>query len=87
MIPPEALWALGAILTYGATKYEDRNWELGMRWGRIYAAALRHLLAWWAGEDFDKESGLPHLEHAFCCLAFLVTYARRGVGSDDRPRI
>lgn len=87
LIPPEALEALGDVLGFGAKKYADRNWEKGLDWSRPYGAALRHLVAWQKGEDTDPESGLPHLEHALCCVTFLVTYARRGVGKDDRPKI
>jgi hypothetical protein len=30
LIPPEALTSLGRILTFGAVKYDSRNWEKGM---------------------------------------------------------
>jgi len=63
----------------------ERNWERGMGWGRVFGAAMRHLWAWWAGEDKDPETGLSHLAHALCCVMFLATYERRGVGHDDRP--
>lgn len=56
-----------------------------MAWSRVYAAALRHLLAWWGGEDEDPETELSHLAHAACCVVFLVAYQGRGVGVDDRP--
>jgi dATP/dGTP diphosphohydrolase, N-terminal len=74
------------VLTFGASKYEDRNWEKGMAWGRVYAAAQRHLAAWWTGEETDSESGLPHLDHAACCIHFLQAYTKRQVGKDDRPK-
>jgi len=57
-----------------------------MKWGRPYAALRRHMAAWWSGEDNDPETGLSHLSHAACCLAFLVAYEARGVGNDDRPQ-
>lgn len=84
LLPPEAIEALSRVLTYGATKYEPRNWEGGMAWGRVSAATLRHIFAWMRGEELDPESGLPHLDLALCCLAFLVTYQKRGIGEDDR---
>lgn len=84
LIPPEALDAFVQVLTYGAEKYEDRNWEKGMPWGRFFAACMRHLWAWWRGETNDPETGLPHLAHACCCIMFLLTYECRGVGEDDR---
>ena len=86
LVPKEAMDALGAVLSYGSRKYGDRNWEKGMAWGRVYAACQRHLLAFWAGEDIDPESGLPHLAHALANISFLSTYQTRGIGEDTRPR-
>lgn len=85
LIPPEAIEALAAILSDGAKRYGERNWEKGMNWGRVYAAALRHLFSWWKGENKDPESGFSHLWHALCCVSFLVTYEKREIGKDDRP--
>lgn len=84
LIPPELMIAVGDILTSGAIKYADRNWEHGMDWSRVYGAMLRHQNAWWGGEDTDPESGRSHLWHVACCAAFLLTYEMRGVGRDDR---
>lgn len=86
LIPPEIEEAVAKVLTFGASKYGDRNWELGMDWGRVYAAMRRHMAAWWGGEDDDPETGMPHTWHAACCIAFLVTYEARGVGTDDRNK-
>lgn len=86
LLPPELLWATASVLTFGAEKYSARNWEKGMAWSRPYAALLRHMTAWWAGEDTDEESGMSHLWHAACCIAFLVAFEDRGTGTDDRPR-
>lgn len=85
LIPPEAMEALATILTFGAAKYDARNWEKGMRWGRPYAALWRHLIDWWWRRGPDSETGRSHLWHALCCLVFLITYEQRGIGNDDRP--
>lgn len=85
LVPPEALEAVTEILTLGAQKYRDRNWETGMRWGRPFAAAMRHLWAWWRGESVDPETGKSHLAHAACNLFFLIAFERRHAGEDDRP--
>lgn len=85
LIPPEATWSLGQVLTMGARKYDARNWEKGFNWGRSVAALERHLTAWKGGEDTDPESGFSHLAHVLCNAAFLVTFEARGVGTDDRP--
>lgn len=87
LIPVEALERLAEVLTYGANKYTDRNWEKGISWSRTYGAALRHLTAWFKGEDLDPESGLPHLGHAICNLAFLLEFAKTKKEFDDRNRL
>lgn len=86
LVPPEAVWALADILTVGANKYTDRNWEQGMDWGRVYAACQRHLWAWWGGEDTDPETGRSHLAHALACISFLLTYEQRQIGIDTRSK-
>lgn len=85
LLPPDALEALARILTDGAVKYNERNWEKGMSWSRPYAALLRHLLAFWRGQDIDPESGHPHLWHVLCNAVFLTSYQIRSAGKDDRP--
>lgn len=85
LLPPEFLDGTAHVLTHGAAKYSERNWEKGMRWGRPFAALMRHMWAWWRGEDKDPETGMSHLWHAACCIAFLMAYEERGTGTDDRP--
>lgn len=84
LVPKSLIWAVGAILTFGAKKYGAHNWRKGLAWSRAYNATLRHLTAWWDGEDKDVESGKSHLHHAACELAFLIEYEEKGVGHDDR---
>ena len=71
LLPPEAIRAMGEVLTYGAKKYGPNNWR-GVEAFRYEAALLRHWLAWREGEWLDGESGLPHLWHVLCNAAFLV---------------
>lgn len=88
LLPPEALEEITKVMTLGARKYSDRNWEKGLSWGRVYAACMRHLWAWWRGEDKDPETGLSHLAHAGCCIFFLNTYEVRGMRKfDDRVKL
>jgi hypothetical protein len=88
LIPMEAMKALATILTMGAKKYADRNWEGGMSWQRVYASLMRHLVAYESGEDTDPESGELHMAHALCNVVFLVTYQMRPslADFDDRPK-
>jgi hypothetical protein len=73
LIPTEAIFEIGKVLGYGASKYGDKNWPLvedGRK--RFYGSALRHLVAWFGGEQLDKESGLNHLSHALTNIIFLL---------------
>lgn len=85
LIPSSSLNALATILTFGCSKYGDRNWEKGMSWGRVFGALMRHLWAWWGGESDDEETGKSHLWHAICCLAFLIEYETTHNEYDNRP--
>lgn len=85
LIPAAPMIELARVYTYGASKYDDRNWEIGLSWGRVFAACQRHLWRFWLGEDVDVESGLSHLAHAaWCCLA-LIEYRDTHPELDDRP--
>jgi Domain of unknown function (DUF5664) len=88
LLPPELLDETAKVLTFGANKYADRNWELGMKWSRVFGALMRHLWAWWNPlvSDKDPETGYSHLAHAASCLAFLISYEARNIGEDDRPK-
>lgn len=85
LLPPELLFSVSEVLRFGAEKYAPRNWEKGMHWSRVFGSLMRHMWRWWGGESRDDETGLSHLAHAGCCLAFLIAYEERKVGVDDRP--
>lgn len=88
LLSPAFLKEIAKVSRFGAKKYEDRNWEKGIKFSRVYAAAMRHLLAFWDGEDIDMESCLTHLAHASTCLMYLVHYSKYKKYSrfDDRPQ-
>jgi len=85
LIPISAQIKEAEVLTHGAKKYGDHNWRKGMEWTRLIGAALRHIFAWMRGEDMDKESGLPHLAHARCCLGMLIEYQEKGIAAWSMP--
>ena len=85
LLPGDALEEIAIILTSGASHYGDRNWEAGMAWHRPFGALMRHMWRWWQGEALDPDSGRTHLAHAACCVLFLISYEKRGIGKDDRP--
>ncbi len=84
LLPPEAMDALADHYRKGAEKYADRNWERGMRWGRCFAAIMRHAWAYWRGEDVDQETGTHHMIAVAWNAIAIFTYSARGVGEDDR---
>lgn len=87
LIPADALEALANHYRYGAKKYEDRNWEKGIKYSRIFAAMMRHAWAFWRGEEIDEESGAHHMVAVAWCAFALFHYWNRKQGElDDRVR-
>lgn len=85
-LDPQALYTLSEVSGMGASKYAAFNFLQGYAWSLGFNALQRHLLKFWAGEELDAESGLPHLGHAaWHCLALLSLYQRQ-LGTDDRFR-
>lgn len=85
LIPPRTLEVIAAVFAFGAEKYGDYNWYKGIKYSRIFAAIMRHLWAYWRGEDLDPESGLSHLAHAGCGIFMLTEFIILGrVDLDDR---
>ena len=82
LVPPEAVMALGRVLTYGAEKYEPNSWR-GVEPERYVAALLRHLMAYQMGETHDPESEMPHMWHVLTNAAFFVALTRKEAGEDD----
>lgn len=85
-VPCAPLFEAGRVLRHGADKYGRHNWrDLAISSSVYYDAALRHLMAWWEGEDLDPESGHPHLAHAIAGLMVLRDAQIQGKCRDDRP--
>lgn len=72
MCPVSLIFAVTAIREYGTSKYHaPDNWKL-VEPQRYRDAAYRHWLAYLDGQKLDPESGLPHLWHLACNIAFLI---------------
>lgn len=73
LVPPSLMEAVTAIREYGCSKYHDPdNWKR-VEPQRYWEATLRHALeAWDNYEAIDDESGLPHLAHMACNIAFIL---------------
>lgn len=85
-VPPSAIHALAEAFADGAKKYGPYNWrEKSISSSVYYGAAIRHLTAWWDGEDLAEDSGIAHLHHALACLAMLIDGKSVGKLNDNRP--
>lgn len=87
LVPWDVIWELARHYGVGIKKYSERNWEKGYRWSLSFAAALRHLLLFWMGEEIDKETGSKHLICAIWHLCSLVRFSNRFPELDDRPKM
>ena len=72
LVPAELIEAVGAVLTHGAEKYGENSWQK-VEPKRYRAALMRHLCKWLKNPfGKDEDSGLPHLWHMACNVAFLI---------------
>ena len=77
---------VGLAMLEGARKYGRHNYRaVGVRGSVYYDAFLRHITAWWEGEDIDPASGIHHLGKAMACLAVVRDSMMVGNWTDDRP--
>lgn len=72
LVPRNIIWDIAAIREYGTEKYGDpENWK-NVEPQRYRDAAFRHFLKYLDDPSgVDEESGLPHLWHLACNIAFL----------------
>ena len=74
LVPTEIINQIARVREYGINKYPNggpNNWKK-VELDRYRDAAYRHLLAYIADpKGIDEESGLPHLAHLACNVAFL----------------
>jgi hypothetical protein len=87
-IPPSAIIHLGQAMQDGRLKYGLMNWrEHSVAASVYYDACMRHLMAWWDGEDNARDSGHHHLAHAMACCAVILDAMEQADEKfiDDRP--
>jgi 5'(3')-deoxyribonucleotidase len=84
LVNPLAHEGMVDVLTFGANKYSDHNWEAGMAWTKVIQSLKRHLAAIEKGEDYDEETGKLHADHVQCNAHFLSAYYRIFPQGDDR---
>lgn len=77
LVPREIIRAVARVRMYGNAKYGDSESWRRVESSRYRDAAFRHFLAYLDDpEGVDPESGIPHLEHLACNIAFLLEMER-----------
>jgi hypothetical protein len=90
-VPMTVVLEIATAMREGAQKYGRHNWrEAGVRSSVYFDAAIRHLFAWWEGEEIDPDSGISHLTKAIASLVVLrdgqmQSETQPELFNDDRP--
>ena len=73
LVPKEIIYEIEKVRAFGVKKYkEPDNWKQ-VELERYHEALLRHTLAVWNDlKARDTESGLLHLSHIACNVAFIL---------------
>jgi len=75
LVPPGIIEAVGIVRTYGMKKYQTEDGWQNVEPKRYIAALMRHLCKFLRDpKGKDPESGLPHLWHMACNVAFLIEF-------------
>lgn len=67
---------------YGAYNYRDTN----IKSDTYYDSVMRHIMAWWEGEDIDPDSNISHVTKAITSLVVLRDAMINGKLIDNRPK-
>lgn len=79
LIPTELIEEVAKVFTFGAKKYSPNNWKgfTKEQQDEILGSLLRHILEYQKGNKLDSESGLHHLAHAACNIAFILYFENK----------
>lgn len=85
-VPMNVVAEVGVGMLEGASKYGRHNYRaVGVRSSVYFDATMRHLIAFWEGEDLDPDSGAHHLAKALTSLVVWRDAQMQGMCEDDRP--
>jgi hypothetical protein len=85
-VPATVMLEIGLAMLEGARKYGRHNYRCaGVRASVYFDACMRHVMAFWEGQDADPDSGIHHLSKAIAGLVVLRDSIGRGNWTDDRP--
>lgn len=84
LVPRQILFDIAKVRTFGVKKYGDSdNWKK-VEIQRYRDAAFRHFMAYLDDpQGNDEESGLSHLAHSACNIAFLCELEKRGTNKGE----
>lgn len=73
LVPKQIIYEIEKVRSFGTKKYKDPdNWKK-VELERYHQALLRHTMAVWNDINArDRESGLLHLSHIACNVAFIL---------------
>ncbi len=83
-MPVAELMELSAHYGVGGAKYSPYNYLKGFKWSLSFDACMRHLMAFWGGEDIDAETGSKHTAAAAWHCLNLMRLANTHPELDDR---
>lgn len=84
LVPPEIIEAVGKVMTFGAQKYGENSYKQ-VNPKRYRAALMRHICKWLKNpHGIDTDSGLPHLWHIACNVAFLLELDKGGENNGSK---
>lgn len=80
------LFHVGLAFMEGGIEYGPYNYRIAsILLSVYYNAALRHLAAFWEGEEIDPKSGIPHLAKVAANMLIMLDCMQHGNADDDRP--
>ena len=74
LLPWLALECVAIVMRDGGIKYDEHNWRRGLHYSRLLRGAIGHIAKHLMGELYDRQTNLPHLAHAACCVLFVLEY-------------
>ena len=84
LIQPEFILGVAGVMTFGVEKHGEYDYLDSHRLSEYYNKALRHLLAFWSGQDNDPETKLSHLCHAGANMNIMFHLLNKHPDRDDR---
>ncbi len=79
LVPHKALNDVMQRYLAGAEAYGENNWKKGMKNSVLYDSAMRHMMAYWTGDESED-----HLGAALWNIMGLIDNDRARPGMDDR---